>query len=129
MWFDVHVWTDGPTPDSTLAGMFSYDTALGQIANGANYQVVVFELNANNHSQRRALANALAINAIERDGRLPITTSANCLQPDGQNDNGWDQGLLFLNPPSVVATAGLCDADVFDELSAAGNSEQCYRPQ
>ena len=101
VWFDVHVWTDGPMPDSTLAGMFSYDTALGQIANGANYKVVVFELNANNHSQRRALANALAINAIERDGRLPITTSANCLQPDGQNDNGWDQGLLFLNPSQV----------------------------
>jgi hypothetical protein len=101
VWFDVHVWTDGPTPDSSLAGMFSYDTALGQIANGANYQVVVFELNANNHSQRRALANALAINAIERDGRLPITTSANCLQPDGQNDNGWDQGLLFLNQSNV----------------------------
>ncbi len=101
VWFDVHVWTDGPTPDSSLAGMFSYDTALGQIANGANYKVVVFELNANNHSQRRALANALAINAIERDGRLPITTSANCLQPDGQNDNGWDQGLLFLNQSNV----------------------------
>src|SRR6266478_2958845 len=81
--------------------MFSYDTALGQIANGANYNVVVFELNANNHSQRRALANALAINAIERDGRLPITTSANCLQPDSQNDNGWNQGLLFLNQSNV----------------------------
>ncbi len=101
VWFDVHVWTDGPTPDSSLAGMFSYDTALGEIANGANYRVVVFELNANNHTQRRALANALAINAIERDGRLPITTSANCLQPDGQNDNGWDQGLLFLNQSNV----------------------------
>jgi alpha-L-arabinofuranosidase len=23
------------------------------------------------------------------------------LQPDGQNDNGWDQGLLFLNPSQV----------------------------
>jgi hypothetical protein len=101
VWFDVHVWTDGPTPDSSLAGMFSYDTALGQIANGANYQVVVFELNADNHSQRRALANALALNAIERDGRLPITTSANCLQPDGQNNNGWDQGLLFLNQSNI----------------------------
>lgn len=101
VWFDVHVWSDGPAPDSSLAGMFSYDTALGQIANGANYKVVVFELNANNHSQRRALANALAINAIERDGRLPVTTSANCLQPDGQNNNGWDQGLLFLNQSNV----------------------------
>jgi hypothetical protein len=63
--------------------------------------VAVFELNANNHSQKRAMANALALNAIERDGRLPVTTSANCLQPDGENDNGWDQGLLFLNPSQV----------------------------
>ena len=47
------------------------------------------------------MANALAINAIQRDGRLPIASSANCLQPDGQNDNGWDQGLLFLNPSHV----------------------------
>jgi hypothetical protein len=101
VWFDLHVWTDGPTPDSSLAGMFSYDNALGEIANGAKYKVVVFELNANNHSQRRALANALAISAVERDGRIPVVTSANCLQPDGENDNGWDQGLLFLNPSQV----------------------------
>ena len=38
---------------------------------------------------------------IERDGRLPIVTSANGLQPNKQNDNGWDQGLLFLNPSMV----------------------------
>ena len=54
-----------------------------------------------NHAVRRALGNALATHTIERDGRLPIATSANCLQPDGQNDNGWDQGLLFLNPSQV----------------------------
>jgi alpha-L-arabinofuranosidase len=36
-----------------------------------------------------------------RDDRMPIITSANGLQPDGQNDNGWDQGLLFLNPSQV----------------------------
>jgi alpha-L-arabinofuranosidase-like protein len=101
VWFDVHVGTDGPTPDASLAGTFSYADALGQIAAGANYKVVVFELNAQNHSQRRALANALAIEAVERDGRIPIVASANCLQPDGQNNNGWDQGLLFLNPSQV----------------------------
>ena len=50
---------------------------------------------------RRALGNALATNIIERDGRVPIVTSANGLQPDKQNDNGWDQGLLFLNPSKV----------------------------
>ncbi len=101
VWFDLHVWTDGPKPDSTLESMFSYIDAMDKIAAGARHKVLVFELNANNHAQRRALANALAINAIQRDGRLPITCSANCLQPDGQNDNGWDQGLLFLNPSQV----------------------------
>ncbi len=74
---------------------------LDKIADGARHKVVVFEFNAGNHAQKRALANALAILAIERDGRIPIATSANGLQPDGQNDNGWDQGLLFLNPSQV----------------------------
>lgn len=101
VWFDVHVWTDGPYEDPSLGAMFSYDSALGQVSGGADYKVVVFELNANHHDQGRALGNALAIGAAERDGRLPIMTSANCLQPDGQNDNGWDQGLLFLNPGQV----------------------------
>jgi hypothetical protein len=101
VWFDVHVWDDGPVIDPSLRAMFSYDDALSQISGGANYKVVVFELNANHHDQGRALGNALAINAAERDGRLPIVTSANCLQPDGENDNGWDQGLLFLNPYEV----------------------------
>jgi alpha-L-arabinofuranosidase len=101
VWFDLHVWTDGPRSDRSLGAMFSYIDAMDKIADGAKHKVVVFELNANNHSQRRALANALAINAIQHDGRMPIVCSANCLQPDGQNDNGWDQGLLFLNPSQV----------------------------
>jgi len=98
VWFDVHIGTDGPRPDSTLASTFTLIDALDRIADGARFKVVVFELNSGNHSQRRALANALAINAIARDGRIPIVCAANCLQPDGQNDNAWDQGLLFLNP-------------------------------
>ncbi len=65
------------------------------------HKVVVFELNSNNHAMQRALGNALALNSIERDGWLPICTSANGLQPEGQNDNGWDQGLIFLNPGKV----------------------------
>lgn len=101
VWFDVHVWDDGPAVDPSLTAMFSYDTALAQIAGGADYKVVVFELNANHHNQARALGNALAINAAERDGRLPIVSSANCLQVDGENDNGWNQGLLFLNGANV----------------------------
>jgi hypothetical protein len=102
VWFDLHVGTNHPvTLNSSLDGMFSFTDALAKIAPGARHKVVVFELNAGNHAQKRALANALAINAIERDGRTPIVTSANGLQPDGQNDNGWDQGLLFLDPAHV----------------------------
>lgn len=99
VWFDVHVNTEGPQP--AFGGTFSYVDALDKLADGARHHVVIFEFNAGNHAQRRALANAAAINIVERDGRIPIATSANCLQPDGQNDNGWDQGLLFLNPAHV----------------------------
>ena len=99
VWFDVHIGTDGPRPD--FGGTFSYLDALERLAEGAKHRVVIFEFNAGNHSQRRALANALAINAVERDGRIPMALSANCLQPDGQNDNDWDQGLLFLNSSRV----------------------------
>src|SRR5205807_8852028 len=72
VWFDVHVWTDGPRPDATLAGAFSLADALEKLADGAKFKVAVFELNANNHSMKRALANALAIQAIERDGRIAV---------------------------------------------------------
>jgi hypothetical protein len=99
VWFDVHVGTDGPRPD--FGGTFSYIDALGKLAEGARHRVVIFEYNAGNHSLRRALANAAATIWVERDGRLPVVTSANCLQPDGQNDNDWNQGLLFLNPSQV----------------------------
>jgi hypothetical protein len=81
--------------------MFSFFNALDKIADGAKHKVVVFEYNAGNHAVKRALANATTTHAIERDGRIPIVTSANGLQPDGQNDNGWDRGLLFLNPSQV----------------------------
>jgi hypothetical protein len=102
VWFDVHVNTEKPAAgNASLAGMFSFADALAGIADGARHKVVVFEFNAGNHAQKRALANAQAILALERDGRIPIATSANGLQPDGQNDNGWNQGLLFLNPSQV----------------------------
>jgi Domain of Unknown Function (DUF1080)/Alpha-L-arabinofuranosidase C-terminal domain len=99
VWFDVHVGTDGPRPN--FGGTFSYVDALDKLAEGTKHRVVIFEYNAGNHSLRRALANAAATIWVERDGRLPIVTSANCLQPDGQNDNDWNQGLLFLNQSNV----------------------------
>jgi len=91
---------------------------LAKIADGAKYQVVCFELNANSHDIQRAVANALSTNIIRRDGRLPIVVSANALQVDGQNDNGWDQGLVFLNPSSVwLQPPGLVMQMQADDLS------------
>src|SRR5882672_1608819 len=101
VWFDVHIDTEGPGVSNSARSLFSYVDALEKIADGAKHHVVVFEFNANNHEHRRALANAAAIGAIMRDGRIPVALSANCLQPDGQNDNGWNQGLLFLNPSKI----------------------------
>lgn len=101
VWFDTHMWTGGPEPTSSMDSFFTYVNALEKLAEGAKHKVVVFEFNANNHRQRRALSNAEMIGRIMRDGRIPIALSANCLQPDGQNDNGWDQGLLFLNSSST----------------------------
>ena len=98
VWFDVHIGTEGPGAGRDLDALPTYIDALQKLADGAKHRVVVFEFNAGHHAQRRALANALAIGRIERDGRIPIATSANGLQPDGQNNNGWDQGLLFFNP-------------------------------
>jgi hypothetical protein len=101
VWFDVHVWTEGPAASPSARSLASYVDAIERLSGGARHRVVVFELNANNHDHRRALANAAAIVGLIRDGRVPVVLSANCLQPDGQNDNGWDQGLLFLNPSTV----------------------------
>ena len=101
VWFDVHIGTEGPGASADLKALPTYLDALSKASSDAKHKVVVFEYNSGNHAVRRALGNALATNAIERDGRIPIVTSANCLQPDRQNDNGWDQGLLFLNPSQV----------------------------
>ncbi|MCC9600704.1 DUF1080 domain-containing protein [Stieleria sp. JC731] len=101
VWFDTHMWTGGPEPTSSMDSFFTYVDALEKLSEGAKHKVVVFEFNANNHRQRRALSNAEMIGRLMRDGRIPIALSANCLQPDGQNDNGWDQGLLFLNSSKV----------------------------
>ena len=102
VWFDVHVGTEKPREPRGLGGVPSFITALAELSPGARYQVVVFELNANRHDLARALSNASAIGELERLGaQVPIVCSANCLQCDGQNDNGWNQGLLFLNPSRV----------------------------
>jgi alpha-L-arabinofuranosidase len=70
--------------------------------------VIVFELNARYHDLNRALGNANAITQFERvNNNFPVVVSANGLQVDGQNNDDWDQGLLFMNSSSVWAQAPL----------------------
>jgi alpha-L-arabinofuranosidase len=102
VWFDIHVDTDDPKRLGEVAVVPTYVEALAKLSGGARHRVAVFELNSGNHAQRRALANALAVGALQQLGdRLAVVCAANGLQPDGQNDNGWDQGLLFLNPNAI----------------------------
>jgi hypothetical protein len=104
VWFDVHVWNQEADQPHDVDGVTTFSEQLGRISPGARYKVVVFELNANKHGVQRALGTAHAINQLQRMGEsVRIVCSANGLQPDGQNDNGWDQGLLFLNPAQVWA--------------------------
>ena len=102
VWFDVHIWNDNPRdPDyihKGIPGMKSFVDSLADMANGAEFKVCIFEENANNHTLSRGLGHAHAINEIQRyEHEMPILSAANCLQPNMQNDNGWDQGLLFLD--------------------------------
>lgn len=105
VWFDVHIWNDEPRDPDRLdkgMGLRSFVNALEEIGDGTQFKVCVFEENANNPQLRRGLGHAHAINEIQRyEHEMPILCAANCLQPDGQNDNGWDQGMLFLNQSKV----------------------------
>lgn len=102
VWFDVHVGSESPV---RLGGLYTLPTlveALHNLCPEARFKLCVLELNSNRHDLNRALANARSINSLERMGDdVRVVCSANCLQVDGQNDNGWDQGLLFLNPSTV----------------------------
>jgi alpha-L-arabinofuranosidase len=104
IWFDVHIGTEHPPDPHGLPGVRSFSEQLVKLSPGARYKVAVFEFNAGNHALKRALANACAINQLERLGdRIAVACSANCLQPYKQNDNDWNQGLLFLSPSQVWA--------------------------
>jgi len=99
VWFDVHISSDTPENVFGLKETVQFFDVVQAVNPGAKMKFAIFELNANNHGQRRALANAMSIAFFERRADLVrVVVSANSLQPDGQNDHGWDQGLIFFNP-------------------------------
>jgi hypothetical protein len=106
VWFDVHVGNHDPRqPDEPSGGIIGLRDFIGSLQSfntGADFKVCVFEENAHNHAVRRALGHAHAVNELQRlSHEMPVVCAANCLQPYKQNDNGWDQGMLFFTPSRV----------------------------
>ena len=76
----------------------SFYNTLKKMVPEADTGLCVLELNAMTHDFERALCNAMAISNAERvSDIIKIMCSANALQVDQQNDNGWDQGLIFMD--------------------------------
>jgi alpha-L-arabinofuranosidase len=108
---DLHMWTDTPEQVAEeIDAIYSFDFWVHSYNERVNYALNVYELNANAHNVGRALGNARAIGLLGQHGRrVRVVTSANALQADGENDNGWNQGLVFydtqrswLQPPAYV---------------------------
>jgi|GEM_PF-1345178 len=111
VWFDIHFWTDDANnPLEFYTSGISLYKALKLICPTGDFALPVFELNSSLHNTSRALGNAVAITTMAQHSDIfPIICSANALQVDGHNDNGWDQGLVFMNndtawlePPAYV---------------------------
>lgn len=110
VWVDIHWWCEhGDTPLPFPECAWSLYKHFENIAPGSGIKLCVYELNANQHDFERGMANAYSIiEAINHCDILPCMSSANCLQVDGHNDNGWNQGLLFMNNRSVWYQAPGC---------------------
>ncbi|MGN1410123.1 MAG: hypothetical protein ACI4XJ_08095 [Eubacteriales bacterium] len=112
VWFDIHWWSErGSNPLPCPETAWSFYSHLNRLVPDSGAKLCVYELNANSHDWERAMANAYSIfSAMNHSDILPCMSSANCLQVDKQNDNDWNQGLLFMNNRSVwYQGAGLLD--------------------
>jgi alpha-L-arabinofuranosidase len=100
-WFDVHIFNDTEKQPDLKDFEFA-EEQLRSVAPDSTFKLCIFEENAENARMKRALAHANAINRLQRiKYDVPIVCAANGMQVEHQNDNGWDQGLLFFNPKYV----------------------------
>lgn len=101
--WDVHVGgddlNDGEAVDRTLTRM---QQLFHEWIPGSALKACIFEENGGRHDFQRALGHAHMLNVTQRHGDFVLMDCpANCLQPLGQNDNGWDQGQVFFTPDRV----------------------------
>jgi len=103
--WDLHVSSDdarsGDTVDSQLTQMQSMFKGWDP---NSTLKCAIFEENGGLHNLQRALGHATTLGAAMRHGDFVLADCpANCLQPMGHNDNGWDQGQVFFSPSQVWA--------------------------
>ncbi len=103
--WDVHVdadnLRDADRVDLTLTQM---QELFGAWIPGTKMRACIFEENGDRHDMQRALGHARILNVTQRHGDfVQMDCPANCLQPFGENDNGWNQGQVFFLPDKVWA--------------------------
>jgi hypothetical protein len=101
--WDVHVDGDGlRDADRTDRTLTEMEQLFREWIPGSAMRACIFEENGGRHDLQRALGHARNLNVALRHGDfVRMDCPANCLQPFGQNDNGWDQGQLFFLPVRV----------------------------
>ena len=72
---------------------------------------MVFELNANNHEQRRALANAAATGRLCGMGGFRLPCRPIAFSRMGRTTMGGTRAAVFESSECVASAAGICDAD------------------
>jgi len=126
---DLHPWTDDPAATLEQRKMIGEFRAYrAKRYPNSKLRAVVFEENGCSHGMGRALAHALMMEAVREAGDFVLTScQANAFQPDGCNDNGWDQGLVFFTPDRVwlqpQAHANRMARDAHRELLVAGRTD------
>ncbi|CAK0843448.1 unnamed protein product [Prorocentrum cordatum] len=96
--WDLHV--EGDKPEQEDQWDATFQMALQMLDRlGSSMRLAVFEENAALHDVGRGLNRArYAATYARLRGRFALATAANGLQVFGLNDNGWDQGAVFLAP-------------------------------
>jgi hypothetical protein len=100
---DFHIGGDFPTSDPEIAYSFisSVHTVLVNASLG-KIRGAVLEENGGRHDVQRGLGHARNANRLRCLGDfVRIETAANGFQVLGRNDNGWDQGALFITQNST----------------------------
>lgn len=96
-YWDFHINADSPNSDPDVAYAFLWQMRALFLSIGSPIRGVVLEENGGRHDMQRALGHARNSNRLRCLGDFMfIESAANGLQVLGRNDNGWDQGQVFI---------------------------------